>query len=1201
MNSLPDPTVYSMDNNPTSAPMGWKKPTSMVFAALLFFGAVVGVMAFAPHQAYAAVSMSLDNPKIFGSGLGRALITDTALQGSPQDTILVNVEARRGGSSLGSVNMQVQEIGTSGQFELFVTTANQPFNPASSTFDPADPTNAYVARINTSPSGDAHDGIIDTGTGNNQELKDGDSIVVTYGGQQATFSFQKTIATVGVDRTTAGTGTLVTVRVTDNDANIDPTRVNIFTANSSRIQALIGGVDKAVFATASGGANFTETGQNTGIFEHTFKVGGSATTTQSIINLASITLPQSVTFRVVDHDVYDAPNGAAATFNTSTPTTSTPSTSVTLRNDDGQLSIPAAVTMANGLQIQITDPDRNVDTAQRDVLPAGNVTVTVAGVTGTLDGVAFKETGDNTGIFVPDITDNRIQINFGTSAVTSTTINLNSTTVADDRDITITYKDPNGDSNSAETFTSIKTLSHSAGTLTSPASVGVTGTFALTLNDPDLNTNKNSVESYTVAFSGSTSTPATLPNNIGGFTATARGSAWSATGPNAITMTFIETGPDTGVFTATGIEMQKINNVVTLSDGDQVEFKYTDNNESPQQTSTVTITIGKPGKSIEVSRTTVPIPREGSNDVSKVLLTITDPSADTHPGSTDVVSPTSITMTKKNGESINTILMSGLSGVTLTETGASTGVFTTTLNLGDGGETNANMDNAKIKITYSDVSASITLRSYDGVLTTSSSSVSNGQNVTITVSDQDLNKDPAVAEKIGGITLTTKSDTLPSGGTLNISDAEETGADTGVFVKTIVIGKDIKVGDLTTSTFGTEIEAKYTDDIASDVSSTGVTRDLTMHVKTSSGSIVVTPEVVGPGTKVSIVVKDNDLNTNPQGKDSTTSGQEYIRVTSDRAGVNTLSTAVGEETGTNTGEMKTTLTLSPLTSGSPVFNGNSKDITGKVVPGDIVSIRYTDQADASGNKVTVSKTFKVISVDPTMNVTSTSISAGNSFGLTVNDLDANTDGESVDSVTVKITSDSDVVGMTTTLLETGPNTGVFRGTISTATGVSAGSITVKTGDNIMAKYTDKYPADYADRVKQVVDPSKDFTFVIPVGVAAGGDVTATSAANPVLKDFSGKDVTEVTSGQQVVLSSTVTNNQDTVRPFAAIVEVRNADGETVYLQWQQGTLNANGSTNIGLSWTPDASGTYTARTFVVTNISSPAALSTVSESTITVS
>jgi hypothetical protein len=667
-------------------------------------------------------------------------------------------------------------------------------------------------------------------------------------------------------------------------------------------------------------------------------------------------------------------------------------------------------------------------------------------------------------------------------------------------------------------------------------------------------------------------------------------------------MTFIETGPNTGVFTASNIKMQNINNGAALNDGDQVEFKFADNGENPVQTSTVDVTVGAPGKSIGLSRTTIPLPSVGSGDIDKVLLTVTDPSKDTNPGSTDTITmpANAFQMTLKDGTVVGLPTMSGFTGVTLTETGLSTGVFTTTLNIGAGSATNADMDNAKIKATYSDVSTSMTVRSYDGTLTSSSSSVSNGQNVTITVSDQDLNKDPTVREKIGGVTLTTKNDAV---GSLNISDLEETGADTGVFTKTIVIGKDIKVGDLATSTFSTEIDAKYVDAVASDTT-TGVSRELTMHVSTSSGSLDITPTLVGPGSKVAIVVHDNDLNTNPQGTDRTTSGQEYLRIASDRSGVNTLTSAVGEETGPNTGMFKTTLTLSPLKSSDPLasaFQGNTKDITGKVLPGDLVLVRYTDQADASGAKVTVSKTFKVMSVDPTMNATSATVTAGNSFGITVNDIDANTDGEAVDSINVKITSDSDPVGMTTTLLETGPDTGVFKGTISTSTGVSAGSISVKTGDNISVKYTDKFPADYSQRVKQVVDASKDFTFVVPVGIASGGDVTATTPSNPVVKDFSNQDVSEVTNGKQVVLSTTVSNNQDTVRPFAAIVEVRNADGITVYLQWQTGTLNPHGNTNVGLSWTPDAPGQYSVRTFVVNNIANPAALSQIASTTINVS
>lgn len=79
------------------------------------------------------------------------------------------------------------------------------------------------------------------------------------------------------------------------------------------------------------------------------------------------------------------------------------------------------------------------------------------------------------------------------------------------------------------------------------------------------------------------------------------------------------------------------------------------------------------------------------------------------------------------------------------------------------------------------------------------------------------------------------------------------------------------------------------------------------------------------------------------------------------------------------------------------------------------------------------------------------------------------------------------------------------------------------------------------------------------------------------------------------------NNNDFDQEFAGIVEVRDADGFTVYLQWQTGTLPAGGDVNIGLSFVPTEAGEYTVRTFVLSSIQSPSALSPIAELTFTVS
>jgi hypothetical protein len=81
----------------------------------------------------------------------------------------------------------------------------------------------------------------------------------------------------------------------------------------------------------------------------------------------------------------------------------------------------------------------------------------------------------------------------------------------------------------------------------------------------------------------------------------------------------------------------------------------------------------------------------------------------------------------------------------------------------------------------------------------------------------------------------------------------------------------------------------------------------------------------------------------------------------------------------------------------------------------------------------------------------------------------------------------------------------------------------------------------------------------------------------------------------------VHNNNDAAQPFVAIVEVRDSNGVTVYLAWQTGMLNAGGQSEVGLSWTPDSSGQYTCRTFILSSLSTPTVLSTVKESNISVS
>ena len=154
---------------------------------------------------------------------------------------------------------------------------------------------------------------------------------------------------------------------------------------------------------------------------------------------------------------------------------------------------------------------------------------------------------------------------------------------------------------------------------------------------------------------------------------------------------------------------------------------------------------------------------------------------------------------------------------------------------------------------------------------------------------------------------------------------------------------------------------------------------------------------------------------------------------------------------------------------------------------------------------------------------------------------------------------------------------------------------MKTGDEVTVEYTDQFPADFEEE-----EDDKDFTFVVPFGPGTTNPNAASPSA-PVARDVSGGAVTQITEGQQVVLTTTISNNIDDELPFVALIEVRDSSGITVYLAWQTGVMDAGDRTEVGLSWTPEDSGDYVVRTFVISNLNNPQVLSPVSTTNITVS
>ncbi|AIC15544.1 hypothetical protein [Nitrososphaera viennensis] len=90
-------------------------------------------------------------------------------------------------------------------------------------------------------------------------------------------------------------------------------------------------------------------------------------------------------------------------------------------------------------------------------------------------------------------------------------------------------------------------------------------------------------------------------------------------------------------------------------------------------------------------------------------------------------------------------------------------------------------------------------------------------------------------------------------------------------------------------------------------------------------------------------------------------------------------------------------------------------------------------------------------------------------------------------------------------------------------------------------------------------------------------------------------------GQQLMITTTVQSNLNEARPYAAIIEIRDSDGVTIALSYQEGNMDAHGLTPMGMSWIPQKAGTYQFRTFVVSGIQNAQAYSPVASSEIKIS
>jgi hypothetical protein len=821
------------------------------------------------------------------------------------------------------------------------------------------------------------------------------------------------------------------------------------------------------------------------------------------------------------------------------------------------LDVASTFTISGDLLIRIIDNNENVRSWAADDI-SGFVNVSVGSDYEVILGAGnFTETGADTGVF-----EYTLPVTIGAQSVNNTKLEFAAGTYTST--VNVQYKDAAGNL-LASTTTKLATTTAS---ITSDKDMyKPTDTAVLTLTAPDLNLDSSyniytiSVSQYQLINNIQVSVGA---QNVGNFSVKVNDGYANVTDPSGLTLNFVETGTNTGVFTA-NLPLSKIKTAAggALTDGDTIQVIWYDliNNAK----TSATFTIGVPASSVTLDRTSYPAPKDGP---VKVKVTVYDPDAGTSSVIDTLSNAINVTVYYANGTQVP-----GTTGLfSLVETGPATYTFTYTYTLAQ--YPSPDIIGGTIKVMYTDssanklVNATADIKNTDASLAANVTSASPGTAIKFTLNDPDANRDPTTPE-----TPSVSVEYTPAGSTSTTTTTwnfAETDKSTGVFTYTVTIGKDLLVAP------GSTIKLTYVDTTPSFITNqmssySNQSYTVTVSVPSFSGSITTDKDEYGPFTNITVRVVDPDLNTDITTKNSVT-------ISYKKSGV--------------AGSFPLTLTETDVNTG--IFEGTLPTAVADI--GKSIQFFYLDEKDASGNSVYVSKTVTVAAKTGTIEFDKAYYNVGDLATIKITDNDLNTDSTTKQQISVTVTSTSDPIGTTATAIETDVNTGVFSVTIQISSSLGqAGKIYAKVGDTLYAEYSDTYPSTYSstNTTAQTVKTSAT------VGVPVARPVPASS--QKFVDPNTGAEKTSGTVGQAIGLQATVKNVDVVSKTFTAIFKVKDASGVTISISWVTGTLAPGQELTPGVSWTPSAAGTYTVEVLVVKTLAEPTPYSDIQTKTLTVS
>ncbi len=723
----------------------------------------------------------------------------------------------------------------------------------------------------------------------------------------------------------------------------------------------------------------------------------------------------------------------------------------------------------------------------------------------------------------------------------------------------------------------------------------VSDDVTITLVDADLNTDSGAREIYRIADSSGTIDPPLVSIAIGDL------SCASAIEDVSLRETASDSGTFEGSFTvpsSCGTDDEK---KPILTTGESITVTYDDYRDETGAGNewTDSATIGADTGSVSLDRTVYPVP---PGDEVTIAVAVDDADEDTSSSSKQTISGVKLKvagLTIDLGELKESEPDSGIFDGSVT-----IGTSVTGLNDDDERETKQIEQGDIITVTYTDesdasgnknsVSDSATFDLRNAVLQSDKSVYVIGQDALLTLIEADLNLDSGTIDSIGLDRINWDSDAYD--GSLDAVRADlgpvptnlrETGENTGIFQVVITISEKILGTSLER---GEEITLAYTDKGPSGADFVGDDeRDVELQIETSNfGATVELDQNVYTWTdKVFITVVASDYNFDSNIVDEIgTDGKGEITIRTRAAELEYRLAETGPDTGVFTGELVLTGDTGEIDDGPSGITSDSiagpTDGLIKTRTSDGISISF-DYSDSEAPLVASALIRWNVGEVQWLEA---SYAATGSGVVRIIDPDMNINPDAVDSLDVVAYSETFIGGIELTVTETQEASGIFEGTVEfdPESASDGHRLQVTEGDIVTAAYEDE----------TLPKPDNGDTLEITATTLIGSIVPPLErapASNPAIVDAFGNSLASVSVDQQVQITADLTSGQDRDQDFAYLVQIQNEDGVTVELSWIAGTLGGGATFSASQSWTPDATGSYTATIFVWESVSNPTALS----------